>query len=391
MRIALVSDTYRPRINGVVVSVDAFAGEFRRLGHDVRIIAPEFPEYEQACDVATVKSHYLFFDPEDRLANPWLKSARKSVKREVLRPAFDIIHTQTPFTLGYAAIKWAKHHQCPIVHTYHTLFESYAHYIKFLPRSFTVGVTHRFSRWYCNQMDLVITPSQHMKDKLSEYDIETPIEVNGTGIDLERFEQGDGAAFRRKYRISDDTVMLLFIGRVAWEKNIAFLFDVMQELKPKVPKIKLVIAGEGPAKKALEARAKRDGLADDIWFLGYFGPDDLVNCYAAADIFTFASMTETQGLVVTEAMAAGTPVVAVRRMGVAEVMADEKGGVLVEPEVAEFTQAVLKMITDKDYYRQKQAETGDAAYAWSSQQMAKKMLGHYQQLLAKPGKHAYDS
>ncbi|HDT15392.1 MAG TPA: glycosyltransferase family 4 protein, partial [Firmicutes bacterium] len=146
MKIAIVTDTYRPRINGVVTSIDTFAAEFRKLGHEVHIIAPDFPErrkedtkkedpdiIKEDDGVIRIKSRYLFFDPEDRLADPWTPSSRRKIKKEITSQNFDIIHTQTPFSLGIEAIRWGKKLKCPVVHTYHTMFESYIHYYKFIP------------------------------------------------------------------------------------------------------------------------------------------------------------------------------------------------------------------------------------------------------------------
>lgn len=384
MKIALVTDTYRPRVNGVVASIDTFANEFRKLGHEVKIIAPEYPadqtdvkDKDNEQYVIRIKSHYLFFDPEDRLPDPWLPSSRKKIKKEVLEFGFDIIHTQTPFTLGIEAIKWAKKINCPIVHTYHTMFESYVHYFKFIPKPIAVAITKKVSKWYCNKMDLNITPSTQMKELLLSYKIKKPIEVNPTGIKIDKFKNFNGNDFRKKYGIPEDTILLLFMGRIGAEKNIPFLFKVLKNIVKNKPNTKLIVAGKGPAEEEVKKECEVIGVKDNVIFLGYFEPQDWVNCYAAADLFTFASITETQGLVVTEAMAVGTPVVAVNAMGVGEVMKGNKGGLLVNLDVDEFTSAVLKMLDDKEFYEKKKKEAFEYAKEWSSEAMAKKLLEKY--------------
>ncbi len=388
MKIALVTDTYRPRVNGVVASIDTFAHEYRKMGHDVRIIAPEFPTEQvdvkdkanEDC-VIRIKSHYLFFDPEDRLPAPWSSAAKKMIKEQIIGFNFDIVHTQTPFTLGIEAIKWAKKMKCPILHTYHTMFEAYVHYFKFLPKAVSVSLAKRISRWYCNKMDLNITPSTQMKDLLVSYKIKKPVEVNPTGIKMDKFKNFNGDDFRKKYNISDDTTLFLFMGRIGTEKNIPFLFEVLKNVLQKMPDTKLIVAGKGPAEEEVHEACEKIGVKDNVIFLGYFEPQDWVNCYAAADLFTFASVTETQGLVVTEAMAVGTPVVAVGEMGVAEVMAGNKGGLLTKLDVNEFTGAVFRMLDDKELYETKKKEAFEYAKEWSAEAMAKKMMEKYERLI----------
>ena len=145
MKIAFVTTGYKPRINGLTSSVEAFSGVFRKLGHQVTVIASKYPGYiDDDKDVVRVKSHYLFFDPEDRLANPWLPSSRRIIKR-IVEQRFDIVHTHTHFLLEMDSIRWAKKMGCPIVYTYHTLFENYVmHYAKWFPAVFKVA----FFRWW---------------------------------------------------------------------------------------------------------------------------------------------------------------------------------------------------------------------------------------------------
>lgn len=391
MKILMVTDTYRPRVNGVVTSIDTFANEFRKLGHEAHVVAPEFPAHRKTDHLADaeamekfvtrIKSHYLFFDPEDRLPNPYLPSARIKIKQEILERKYDIIHTQTPFALGIEAIKWAKKMDCPIVQTYHTLFESYIHYFRFMPRWMSLRLAKGISKWYSQKMDLNITPSTQMKDLLVQYGVTKPVEVNPTGIKMDKFKIFHGDDFRKKFNIPADTILFLFMGRIGHEKNIPFLFKMLKRVLAVKPNVKLIVAGKGPAEDEVHEAAKAEGVIDNVIFLGYFEPQDWVNCYAAADLFTFASITETQGLVVTEAMAVGTPVVAVGEMGVAEVMAGNKGGLLVKHDLDEFTAAVFKMLDDKQLYAEKKKEAFEYAQSWSAEAMAKKMLGLYQRAI----------
>lgn len=382
MKIALVTDTYFPRINGVSTSTQIFAEEFVKLGHEVHIYAPAYPnsiDETNHLKIYRFPSLYLFFDPEDRLGMPWTE---KKLVRQFVENKYDIVHTQTPFTIGGPAVKWARQSGAKVVHTYHTLFAAYTeHYIWFLPKSWGVWYAKNASRRYCNSCDLLITPSTEMQNVLLSYNVTKPVEVIPTGIRLERFQGKDRERFRKLKGYKPEDQVVLFMGRVAEEKNIDFLMRVVLRLKPQIPHLQFLIAGEGAAKKHLEKMTVDLNMGDYVHFAGYLSKEDWRDCYAGSDLFVFASITETQGLVVTEAMAAETPVVAVGEMGIKDVMASGKGGLVTKLDENEFTEAVRRMLTDKALYVQKKSETLAEADKWSSTSMAKRMLEAYERIL----------
>jgi glycosyltransferase involved in cell wall biosynthesis len=384
VKIALVTDTYFPRINGVAASTQIFAEEFAKLGHEVHIYAPEFPNSVDESDhyrVFRFPSMYLFFDPEDRLGLP---SRDKKLVQQFIDEKYDIVHTQTPFTIGGPAVKWARESGAKVVHTYHTLFAAYTeHYLWFLPKAVGIWYAKSTSRKYCNSCDLLITPSTEMEKALLSYNVTKPIQVIPTGIRLQRFEGRDRERFRNLKGYKPTDKLLLFMGRVAEEKNIDFLIKVVHRLRPEIPDIRFLIAGEGAAKKRLEKMVDDLQMQDIVHFAGYLSKEDWRDCYAGSDLFVFASITETQGLVVTEAMAAGTPVVAVGEMGIKDVMASSKGGLVTKLNEDEFTDAVRRMLTDKKLYDEKKSETLTEADKWSSTSMAKRMIEAYEKLLKK--------
>ncbi len=382
MKIALVTDTYFPRINGVSTSTQIFAEEFAKLGHEVHIYAPDFPnniDESGAFKIYRFPSFYLFFDPEDRLGMPWKD---KKLVQQFIDHKYDIVHTQTPFTIGGPAVKWARKSGSKVVHTYHTLFAAYVeHYLWFLPKALSIWYAKSASRRYCNSCDLLITPSTEMRDVLSSYNVTKPIEVIPTGIRLDRFHGRDRQRYRQLKGYKPEDKVLLFMGRVAEEKNIDFLLRVVNRLRPRVPNLQFLIAGEGAAKKHLEKMTVDLGMSDCVHFAGYLSKEDWRDCYAGSDLFVFASITETQGLVVTEAMAAETPVVAVAEMGIKDVMASGRGGLTTALNEDEFTEAVYQMLTDQALYAQKKSETLAEADKWSSTSMAKRMLEAYEKIL----------
>jgi hypothetical protein len=263
------------------------------------------------------------------------------------------------------------------------LFTAYVEfYLPWVPKSWMQAFTKAISRKYCNKCDLLITPSPEMKRVLESWGVtHTPIEAIPTGINLSRFKDADGTRFRREHGLSETDRLLLFMGRVSGEKNITFLVRALKRVVTDIPNVKLLIAGEGSGKKELIRLARKLGVEDRVVFLGYLSGTFWRDCYAASEIFVFASVTETQGLVVTEAMAAGVPVVAVARMGVKDVMASQKGGILVDLDEAAFAAAVERLLTDKDFYAQKKSETIPEAELWSAEAMALKMLDAYGRLL----------
>jgi 1,2-diacylglycerol 3-alpha-glucosyltransferase len=395
MKILMAADTYRPRVNGVVTSIDTFSAEYRKMGHEVVIIAPEYPESQKDIKdskdqenekyVLRLPSSYMWFDPEDRFPNLGHAKSKQIIEEKIIKGGFDIIHTHVSAVIGFAAIKWAKKIGCPVIHTYHTLFEQYVHYIKIIPKGLAVWIARFFSKVYCDKMDMVITPSTQMRETLLSYKVrkDLPVIVNPTGIKIDKFKNFSRTDFRKQHNINESTTLFLFMGRVGAEKNIPFLFKVLKKVLAKRPDTKLIVAGKGPAEEQVKQAAKDEGVFDNCIFLGYFEPQEWVNCYAAADLFTFASVTETQGLVVTEAMAVGTPVVAVGKMGVAEVMEGDKGGLLVKEDVDEFTAAVFKMLDDKKLYEAKKKEAFAYAKEWSAESMAKRMVKNYEETITR--------
>jgi glycosyltransferase involved in cell wall biosynthesis len=292
---------------------------------------------------------------------------------------YDAVHIHTPFLAHYAAVRFAREFKVPVVATYHTLFEEYLHhYVPLLPRAITGPLARRFSRSQCNQLDAVIAPSQAMHDALLAYGVHKRIEILPTGLPAERFRQGDGAAFRQRHGIAADRPVLLFVGRAAHEKNIGFLLEMMLELRGMRPDALLLVAGEGPAAPALRAQATQLGLGDAVRFMGYFDRGgELQDCYSAADIFVFASLTETQGLVLLEAMAQGVPVVAIPRMGTIDILAPLRGCRHAPEDLRGFAAVTAGLLSEPGALRELGVEAREYAETWASRNMAERLANLY--------------
>ena len=267
-------------------------------------------------------------DPEDRILRPGrIMALLTAGDAGLARRGFDLLHIQTPFVAHYTGLALARRLGVPVVESYHTFFEQYlSSYIPLIPPAWLRMAARRFSASQGNAVDALVAPSQAMREVLEGYGVRTHIRVIPTGIEPGRLPPGDGARFRRAHGIALDRPVLVHVGRIAFEKNIGFLLQVLARLVPEIPDLLLVVAGEGPARAALETQCARLGLADHIRFIGYLERgQSLADCYCAGDAFVFASRTETQGLVLLEAMALGVPVVSTAVMGTREVLAQGRG------------------------------------------------------------------
>jgi 1,2-diacylglycerol 3-alpha-glucosyltransferase len=386
MRILKISDVFFPRVNGVSTSIETFRRDLVSLGHEVVLVAPAYPPAAGAppgpadASVHRVPARAVPRDPEDRIMS--FAGLRRTLAN-LEQSRFDVVHIHTPFLAHYAGLGFARRNDTPVVATYHTLFEEYLHhYVPLLPRAITGGMARRFSRSQCNQLDAVIAPSQAMQTALRTYGITSRIDILPTGLPAERFQAGDGAAFRRRHGFDLSQPLLLFVGRAAHEKNIGFLIDMMLALRELRPDALLLIAGEGPAEDTLRAQVARLGLNASVRFLGYFDRGgELQACYSAADVFVFASLTETQGLVLLEAMAQGVPVVAIPRMGTIDILGPGLGCRHAPHDVKGFAEVVRDLLADRAACSALGAQAREYAETWSSMRMAQRLSALYASLL----------
>ncbi len=383
MRILMISDVYFPRINGVSTSIQTFRRDLEDLGHAVTLIAPRYPQSgaEAEPGILRVRSHQVPRDPEDRMM------PRGEIRRllpELRSSNFDLVHIQTPFIAHYAGIELARALDVPVVETYHTYFEEYLHhYVPLMPRRLMRFVARRFTCRQCNQIDHLIAPSRAMRDALVEYEVRTPISIIPTGLEADRFEKADGEAFRRRFGIAAQRPVVVHVGRIAHEKNIDFLLHMMVNVARQVPDALLLVAGEGPALAHCKRLAVELGLQEHTLFVGYLDrKHELLECYRAGDLFAFASRTETQGLVLLEAMAQGVPVVSTAHMGTLDILGPGHGCVVVDESEPDFAAAVVDLLRDGV---RREALGGEArAYAatWSAREMATRLIDLYRTTLA---------
>lgn len=382
MRVLMVSDVYFPRINGVSTSIESFRASLPEQGVASLLVAPRYGGEAPVPGIVRVPARPVPRDPEDRIAR------YRPLRAAVLAAAADcdLIHAQTPFAAHYAALHAARRLGKPILTTYHTLFEEYLHhYAPFAPAAWLRALARRFSRGQCNQVDAVVAPSTAMRDRLRAYGVERPIHVLPTGLPESRFQPGDRVRFRAARGIDPDRPVALFVGRVAFEKNIGFLLEAMARVRADLPDALLLITGEGPARADLERQAARLGVTGNVRFLGYLDRRaELPDAYAAADVFAFASRTETQGLVLLEALAQGCPVLALAAMGTTDILAPAgrpAGGCVVAPDdVTGYADALADLLRDRAGQAARSAAARGYAATWSDRAMAARLATVYRQL-----------
>jgi 1,2-diacylglycerol 3-alpha-glucosyltransferase len=387
MRVLFVSDVYFPRVNGVSTSIRTFREDLAACGVETQLIAPRYPAEDVAQDrsngVLRVPSSGVPGDPEDRRMS-W--RALKATLDALRAAEIDLVHIHTPFLAHYAGVRCARRAGTPCLATYHTFFEEYLHhYLPLLPHALGRALARSFTRSQCAAVQALIAPSEPMRAVLSDYGVTTPVHVLPTGLAADRFRAGDGRAFRAQAGIDPGRPLLTYIGRVAHEKNIGFLVQVFREVLRVVPQAMMVIAGEGPARPALRAQVSALGLEQQVHFAGYLERDSgLLDCYAAADVFVFASRTETQGLVLLEAMAQGAPVVSTAELGTRSILLPPSGAVVVPEEHAAFAAAVVRVLGDAGLRAQMAARGRSYARTWSSSAMARRLTQIYEELCATP-------
>jgi glycosyltransferase involved in cell wall biosynthesis len=294
----------------------------------VLVIAPQFdgaPEHEEGVvRVPAIKN----FNSSD-FCVPLVVPGMLAASIEEFGP--DLIHCHHPFLLGSTSLRIAATYSLPIVFTHHTRYESYTHYLPF-----DAPVLQRFAAeltvGFCSLCDAVVAPSESIAAMLREQGIDTRIEVIPTGVDVGQFLRGDGRKARQKLGIPDAAFVVGHVGRLAPEKNLPFLAEAVARFLREQERAVFLVVGDGPTRELIEQTFGQQGLEQRLFMTGTLEGQSLTNAYAAMDVFAFASQTETQGMVLAEAMAAGVPVVAVDASGVRDVVEDGINGRLLSQE-----------------------------------------------------------
>lgn len=372
VRIGFFTDTYTPQINGVVTSICLFKAALEERGHEVYVFAPT-PEHPDDGDL-TVRfpSVPFVFQPEMRLASPISIEALRLIDSVEL----DVVHSHDPFAIGLYGLNVAKLHRIPYIHTYHTLYPEYVHYV--WETKLTKRLAERLSRDFCQQCSSIVAPSTKIERYLREWGVTVPIDIIATGVDVERYSTPDPEAVERiraRLDLAPEERVLVFMGRLGREKNVEMLLRALWHSH--LPNIRLVIAGDGPHREELESIVDELDLQTRVSFLGYVHGADAVATYHVADAFAFASTTETQGLVIGEAMAAGLPVIAVEDLAVEDFVVSGRTGLVVPGRPEDLAHAFDELLGDDDLRATMGAASRERAGHFSIQRQAERLETHY--------------
>lgn len=367
MKIAFFADSYLPYLSGVTISASTLAKELKLLGHQVYVLAPDYPNAPKnepgVLRFPSVSGGY----PNFRLALP--------IVRKI--PAVDILHSHSPFQAGQLARFVARKRKLPLVYSFHTLFTRYVHYAKFIPPVWAKRGLVAYLQNYCQSTNLIVAPSSMAKRALRRWRIDRPVEVVPSGVDLSLFPADQEAArrqLRQKLGIASTDLVLLYVGRLSKEKNLSFLLRAFSQIRER--NIKLVLVGGGPLLKTINPE-----LRPEIITTGEVPYPEILKYYLVGDVFVFASTSETQGLVLAEAKAAGLPVVALFAGGLVDTVRNGLDGYLLPRQETVFIEHLQRLLGDPTW-RAKLAAAArqDAVERFAAKVVAKKMESVYNSL-----------
>ncbi|AGL01430.1 glycosyltransferase family 4 protein [Desulfoscipio gibsoniae] len=386
LKIGIFTDSYRPYTSGVVRSIETFSEELKAQGHEIFIFAPDYPNQHQQ----QLKENGVFrfssipapTNHDFALAVPFSIRLRPTLKKIGL----DVIHVHSPFLLGRLGARCAKKLNIPLVFTFHTLYDQYVHYVP-IGQNITKEITKKFCTDFCNHCDLVIVPTDIIGEHLQKWGVNTEIKTLPTGINISSFKTNEKNWLHQKFNIDSDEKLLISVGRLAKEKNFSFIVKSFADINAAFQNTRLILVGGGPEKDALVTLADRLGILEKVIFTGTLSKEEMAKAYNSAHIFVFASVTETQGLVVGEAKAAGLPTVAVKAFGISEMVVHGVDGFLTELDTDQFVNKVKLLLGDENLHYTMSQNAIMNAESISSQHCTKKLLQNYYYVMEKCNKN----
>lgn len=383
MRIGIFTETYTPYISGLVTSEVMLKNALEKLGHEVYVVTAnlesfkyEYNEKEHVLKIPGVPTGIY----DSRLTSIYPISAVNKIKNWKL----DVIHSQTEFAIGTFARLFAKQYNIPLVHTYHTMYEDYIHYITkgYFEKS-SKKIIEYLTKFYCDKTatELIVPTNKTYKLFKEKYRFEKNINIIPTGIEVERFykenvDSKEVSNLRKSLNLTKKDFVILFVGRLAEEKNIEFLLNAHHELSKVDENIKLLIVGDGPDKEKYEKEVKDMQEEKNILFTGKVSWNDMPYYYHISDVFATASKTETQGLTVIEAMASNVVPVVMRDEAFLSMVTEELNGIIFETQ-EEYEKQILRLIKNKEELKKFNRQARIQAETYSSKYYAERVLEVY--------------
>lgn len=383
MRICHFTNTFLPHVGGVARAVQTMLEDQRRARHRALVVAPEFAEgpapraIERSVARIPALTHFNATDFSVRLPFAAMLSERLADFRA------DIVHAHHPFLLGDTALREAASRQVPIVLTHHTLYERYTHYLPIESDAlgeFAADVATRFA----NRCAAVVAPSESVRDLIVSRGVTVPVHVIPTGIDNTLLASGQRARARKRFKLPADAPVIGHLGRLAAEKNLSFLAEAVARALKQIPEARALVVGDGPARADMEEIFADLGVASRVVFTGKLSGAPLRDACAAMNLFAFASTSETQGLVLAEAMATGSPVIALDASGVREVVRDRQNGRLLPADTSAelFARTLAQALRKPDQLAKWSVAARATASDLDRAKTSARLLALYTQLIA---------
>ncbi len=381
MKILMMTNSYFPMVGGIEQSIRSFSWAFRRMGHEVLIAAPS-PACPQDHKEKVIRIPAIEHKQEPKF---FINLPVPGMLHRIMRNfAPDIVHSHYPFFMGDYALRLSRQHNIPLVFTYHIMFEYYTHYLP-IPSGAARRFTVKLAAGYANWAQQVIAPCESVEAILRRRGVKAPIEVVPTGIDIKAMARGHSKEFRRRHQVPADAFVVGHSGRLAPEKNLKFLIPCLVDFLKTKPDAHALIVGQGVSVGMIRHSFEQAGLEKRLTMTGFLHDQQLADAYHAMDVFAFASLSETQGMVLAEAMACGTPVVALDATGVREVVKNYRNGRLIPAlNRAQFVKALeWYHHLSSQRKRKLKGQARQSAKKFSLDLCARRMLDIYERLRAK--------
>ncbi|PJI09538.1 MULTISPECIES: glycosyltransferase family 4 protein [Clostridium] len=382
MKILITTDAYYPMTNGVVISTSNLYRQLKYLGHDVKILtlSSSGKEYIEG-DVFYLSSYSTNVYPNSRIMKP----IKNKLVGELIKWSPDIIHSQTEFSTMILAKYIRRKLNIPQVHTYHTMYEDYMHYFlcgKALKRT----VLPKLTGALLNTFEAVIAPTEKVKLKLESYNVSTNIKVIPTGIDMTKFNRqlpkSEKEKLLSKYGLCSNDIVMLYVGRIAEEKNIEEVLKLYRKSLKYVSNIKLLIVGGGPFLGRLKTLVKESNIKEYVKFTGMIESEEIYKYYKLGDIFVTASQSETQGITYIEALASGLPTICRWDLCVKDLIINGKTGFTYKNE-DEFISALLSVIRSEKLRNNIMKNLSYKLREYSVEHFADRVLETYNEVLGR--------
>ncbi|MBT2772166.1 glycosyltransferase [Halomonas sp. ISL-60] len=385
LRVAMVSNNYFPFVSGVSVSVDRLRNGLRALGHSLQLFVPRYREaWQDDSSIKRIPTLMAFGQKgEFRLTNPFSARFRRCLR--AFKP--DLIHVHHPFWLGSMGLFMGRRLKVPVIYTYHTRLEHYAHFVPLPGALFRNLISHYLIKRFSNRCQGVIVPTYSAEEYLRMIGVKTPTLVQPTGIDVERFSQVDESeldALREQLGVSASRKILISVSRISKEKNIGFMLESLAELRSQGHEdFHLLLIGDGPDREAIQTQIDTLKLTSQATLVGAVSPERMALYYHLGDLFVFASTSETQGMVILEAMSAGLPVVAVRSSGIDDVVRQGVNGFKTPQNRQAWGQKVVELKDSAALRQQLGKQASHFAEEFDIANFASAVANFYAEVLAK--------